>query len=376
MNNNLGKILIDLREKKGYTQKDLADKLNVSDKAISRWETGMSIPHVDTLVRISKIFKINLQDLIVAAASTDESDDELVQDIIKEFTRRDENKSKMIRIILSLTIIIILILTISIIFTKTYNRFKVYNVYVESDEIVSKVGIYVETKIKDSLSINYLSIKNYEVKNTDTVIVDLYYLENNKENILQTYTSLDVISFVNYDSYIKIDDLSNYMDNLFIRVKIIDNKNNEKEYTGKLQFVLDFSNNKIFYEENSLKSINNVEITKLSSDEVKEKLISNGFEKVNDDTLIKKLNNGNIYYIITSNFIRINIYEKDFSYKYTYRINNCILSVNVFNKNNIEIEDYEYDVQNKSVISCVIGNCNGYDKVLKFLNDNILINLK
>ena len=111
MNNNLGKIISELRSKRNYTQKDLADKLNVSDKAISRWETGMSIPHVDTLVRISKLFKVPLQDLIVAAESSEDNNDQLVQDVIKEFTIRDGKKSKLIAFILTIAFFAILFLS-------------------------------------------------------------------------------------------------------------------------------------------------------------------------------------------------------------------------------------------------------------------------
>lgn len=37
-----GTVIRSLREKKGYTQKQLADRISVSDKAVSKWETGVS----------------------------------------------------------------------------------------------------------------------------------------------------------------------------------------------------------------------------------------------------------------------------------------------------------------------------------------------
>ena len=375
MNNNLGKILTDLREKKGYTQKDLANKLNVSDKAVSHWETGNSLPHVDTLVRISKLFKINLQDLIIAAASTDESDDNLVQDIIKEFTRRDENKSKLIKMILVITLAVILILGVSIIFTHSYNRFKVYNVAIDSDTIYYSKGIYVETKIKDSLFLSNIRIRNYVVKDTDNVVINLYYIENDKEYILQTYADLYNISFINYDSYIPINDLSNYIDKLYLRIKIINNKNEEKEYVGKLQFTLDFSNNKVFYNDYNKKA-GSTKMSNLSSQEIERRLLANGFEKISDDVLEKKINNCNVHYIISSNMISINCEENNYLYRYNYKINKNILVVNIFNNNNIEVENYEYDVNNNKIIRCNIGSCNSYDKVMKHLDKYVLNHLK
>ena len=39
-----GMFILELRKEKGYTQKQLADRIGVSDKAISRWETGRGLP--------------------------------------------------------------------------------------------------------------------------------------------------------------------------------------------------------------------------------------------------------------------------------------------------------------------------------------------
>ncbi len=40
----IGRFIAQLRREKGYTQKELAEKLGVTDKAVSRWETGRGIP--------------------------------------------------------------------------------------------------------------------------------------------------------------------------------------------------------------------------------------------------------------------------------------------------------------------------------------------
>lgn len=58
----LSKNLRELREKRGLTQKDLADKLSLSDKTISKWENERSIPDVFTLLKLAELLDCALDD--------------------------------------------------------------------------------------------------------------------------------------------------------------------------------------------------------------------------------------------------------------------------------------------------------------------------
>lgn len=62
--NEFGNLIVSLRKKHNMTQKELAEKLNVSDKAISRWETGKNYPDIVTLQKLSKIFDTTIDDLL------------------------------------------------------------------------------------------------------------------------------------------------------------------------------------------------------------------------------------------------------------------------------------------------------------------------
>ncbi len=59
-----GKYISDNRKKQGLSQKELAEKLNVTDKAISKWERGLSFPDISMLIPISEILEISLYDLL------------------------------------------------------------------------------------------------------------------------------------------------------------------------------------------------------------------------------------------------------------------------------------------------------------------------
>ncbi len=60
----LGKNIVAFRKREGLTQAGLAEKLNYSDKAVSKWERGESIPDVLTLVQIADLFDISVNDLL------------------------------------------------------------------------------------------------------------------------------------------------------------------------------------------------------------------------------------------------------------------------------------------------------------------------
>ena len=366
--NSLGQIISEFRNSRKMTQKELAKKLNVSDKAVSRWELGLSYPGMDMLLNISKLFKIPLSELVIARVSGSEDD----RDIVKEVVRQYSDINKKFKIFLVSLVIIIVILTSVILFTNSYNRFKVYRVGIESENFSMARGFYIETKTKDTLNLNNLSIKGIDIKDSDNISLDLYYKQNNKEYILQSYSSLDNINFESYQSYIEIDDLSDHFDNLYIRLVVINKKEKTKEYVGKLEFTLDFSNNKIFHKEDVSK-VNKVSRA-LNDDDIIKVLLENGFKQQDENAFIKKTqNNAIIYYLPNTQNINYYLDKDNFIYKYTYSLKRNLLHVKIYDKKtNTEIENYEYDVINEKRISCKTGSCNNYKKIMNILNKEIL----
>lgn len=56
---SVGKRIAELRKQEGLTQKQLADKLGVSNKAISKWETGEGFPDITMIPKLSAIFNVS-----------------------------------------------------------------------------------------------------------------------------------------------------------------------------------------------------------------------------------------------------------------------------------------------------------------------------
>lgn len=59
-----GAVIKELREKNHFTQAELAEKLNVSDKTISKWETGKGYPDITLLEPIANVFGVSVTELI------------------------------------------------------------------------------------------------------------------------------------------------------------------------------------------------------------------------------------------------------------------------------------------------------------------------
>ena len=62
----IGKFIAVLRKANGLTQAELAEKINYSDKSVSKWESGNGIPDVYTLMQIAELFGVTLNDLVTA----------------------------------------------------------------------------------------------------------------------------------------------------------------------------------------------------------------------------------------------------------------------------------------------------------------------
>ena len=63
MNYISGTMVKELREKKKLTQKDLAEKLRISDKTISKWETGKGLPDITLVAPLAEALGISVADL-------------------------------------------------------------------------------------------------------------------------------------------------------------------------------------------------------------------------------------------------------------------------------------------------------------------------
>ena len=102
----LGANIATYRKQSGLTQLGLAEKLNYSDKAVSKWERGESMPDVLTLVQLADLFGITVNDLLIDPDKLPENPgkvEQVMTKAVEKATKRKANK----RIILGLSSILV-----------------------------------------------------------------------------------------------------------------------------------------------------------------------------------------------------------------------------------------------------------------------------
>ena len=80
----IGQFIAELRKEHGYTQEQLGDKIGVTNKTISRWETGMYLPPVDALLMISELFDVSINEILSGKKLSVEEYKEAAEENLKQ----------------------------------------------------------------------------------------------------------------------------------------------------------------------------------------------------------------------------------------------------------------------------------------------------
>ena len=99
----IGGFIAERRKQCGYTQMQLAEKLNITDRAVSKWETGRSMPDSTIMPELCKLLGITLNDLFNGEVVVMEDYKKKSEELIIEMTRQKEAADKKL---LSLEIVI------------------------------------------------------------------------------------------------------------------------------------------------------------------------------------------------------------------------------------------------------------------------------
>lgn len=141
----IGSFLKELRNEKGLTQAQLAEQLNVSNRSVSRWETGSTLPDISILVELAEFYEVDIKEIIDGERKSETMKEEMRDTLVKvaEYTNEDKEMQyyKMRKIIGGILIGFGVFLTISamMIFPSDSSWGSIYSII---GTIILSTGLY------------------------------------------------------------------------------------------------------------------------------------------------------------------------------------------------------------------------------------------
>lgn len=93
----IGKMLQTLRKEKGITQEQLAEKLGVARRTVSRWETGSNMPDLNMLIELSDFYAIDLREILSGERKSEQMNEEMKETVLQVAEYGNEDKARLLR---------------------------------------------------------------------------------------------------------------------------------------------------------------------------------------------------------------------------------------------------------------------------------------
>jgi transcriptional regulator with XRE-family HTH domain/DNA-directed RNA polymerase subunit RPC12/RpoP len=105
----IGKFIAECRKQKGLTQMQLSEKLGITDKAVSKWERGISMPDASIMLEVCDILGISVNELLsgekINMENNDQKNEQLLLDMAKELERKNKTIWNAMWVIMTVSLI-------------------------------------------------------------------------------------------------------------------------------------------------------------------------------------------------------------------------------------------------------------------------------
>lgn len=201
----IGKFIASLRKEKGLTQNELAEKLNITDRAVSRWERGKGCPDISLLEDLSKILDISIIELLKGEKGNKKQKlekEELIYSInyAKESTKIKMHKA-LNNIIITLIFVVILALAFNNLKIAILLNYHYYSnsIFIDAGDINTQ-NLFFDIEKKIELIKKDNNYKSKEDVNQIIDIIENNFTEEEKLYNAEYYTFNDIKKLVYRDS--------------------------------------------------------------------------------------------------------------------------------------------------------------------------------
>lgn len=346
-NKKIGELIRTLRKEKNLTQEALAELIPIGREAVSKWERGKNKPDKNTLNRLSQIFDISIEELILGKRNIDNTEKkDITLNLYEDGTIKDD---KIKKLTISNWIIVIGFIMIFLIyyFLTNFNSIQTYTINHFDDKITIENGIFNLTKEKIYFYLGDIST----TKNIKSL--KLYYIQDNEEKLIIKTDDLKIVlhDFYGYDEYFNYNKCKYIIKNLYLEIEFED-----ELYKIKLKPKKEFANNKIFY----------IPDNKIFEDNQNNQTTENKFAKLKDKLdfkdgqYIHKEKNMVLTILEDESLINLIINDKNNKKEWFYYMNNNFLTFSEYEDKKVL---YSFSYFNNEY-TCDMGECHSYDKMV------------
>lgn len=368
-----------IRQERKLTQKEIGDIIGVSDRTISKWENGTTVPDLCQIRNICKKLEISPSLLI-------KSEKKLSDNITNLRRKIGKILNYILHNIFLITFILVFILLL-LYFINNYNSIKIYDLKYNSENISFENGYLFKTKVTNILIINDIKINKIKYNPIDTK-VKLYTLVNGDKKIIYTSENLNNIYIEENKSgadLLSKDVIESIKQNLYLLIETKDENNNEYNYECQITFKEKYKNNKLLYKSyiknNSVDTLgfpfdNLTDSQKINNKSTKvmsinnnnaNKLASLGYEYDKENDIYFKVDeNTKIEYQVKTKKLVIEISDNNTTKKMSYSLNLQSVNFILLNNNCEMLVSLKYNVPlNK--MECYKGNCENYRSDINYI---------
>ena len=154
----IGSFLKELRMEKGLTQAKLAEQLNTTNRSVSRWETGSTLPDISILIDLADFYEVDIKEIIDGERKSENMTENLKETLVTvaDYSKRTNNK-KMAKVIVLISLIFVVLLTLIIIVFGSKSRgidnSDMYPVYRQ---------VYFDKEVTDELLSDYILSERFK----------------------------------------------------------------------------------------------------------------------------------------------------------------------------------------------------------------------
>ena len=385
--------IYNIRKERDITQKELADLIGVSDRTISKWENGSTVPDLETIKKLCNELGISPDSIVKSEKN--------YKDRLQDFKRMvGKFLNYILKNIFLIGFIVVFILLLAY-FINNYNTIRIYNLTYESENITFEDGYFFKTKVLNIITINNIKLEKINYEPTSTKIELYTYLNGDKHVIYEsdTLNNIYIEESKSYSDLLTKDVIENIKNNLYIKIYTTDIDNNNYSYESKLILKQKINNNKLCYNEyikeqnkkiedlglqnpflvlkengynmDSTKPVveSNNSINKLESLDFSYDGNTETYTKVDDD-------GGIIEYKPSSRIIKKERLDNDLKVTTRYVIDRKIVNYNISRKNNEIICDLQYLLQ-PDITLYITGKCKNHkseiDYIIRIYNEIIKV---